>query len=94
MPPVQPEPHPPQQAVMPPAQPEPRPPQQPPPNEPLQQHNSENDYLPLLYDENDFQAPYIEANCRLNGAVGRPIHVPQIQGRRPYRALAQKTQKR
>ena len=76
---------------MPPAQPEPRPPQQPPPNEPLQQHNGENDDLPPLYDENedenDFHAPYI-ANRGLNGAVGRPIHVPQIQGRRPYHAPA------
>ena len=92
IPPPQPEPPPRQQAVIPPAQPEPRPPQQPPPNEPLQQHNGENDDLPSLYDENEdenhFHAPYIDANRGLNGAVGRPIHVPQIQGRRPYHALA------
>ena len=92
MPPAQPEPRPPQQAVMPPAQPEPRPPQQPPPNESLQQPKGENDDLPPLYDEsedeNDFHAPHIEENRGLNGAVGRPIHVPNVEGRRPYHALA------
>ena len=92
MPPAHPEPRPPQQAVMPPAQPELRPPQQPPPNEPLQQPNGENDDLPLLYDEsedeNDFHEPHIEENRGLNGAVGRPIHVPNVEGRRPYHALA------
>ena len=89
---AQPEPHPPEEAVMPPAPPEPRPPQQPPPNEPLQQPNGENDDLPPLYDEsedeNDFHAPHIEKNRGLNGAVGRPIHVPNVEGRRPYHALA------
>ena len=98
MPPAQPEPRQPQQAVMPPAQPEPRPPHQPPPpqqappSEPSQQPNGENDDLPPLYDENehenDFPALHTEANRGLNGAVGRPIHVPQIEGRRPYHALA------
>ena len=82
----------PRQAVVPPAWPGQRPPQQPPPNEPLQQPNGENDDLPPLYDENedenDFHAPHIDENRGLNGAVGRPIHVPNIDGRRPYHALA------
>ena len=86
MPPAQPEPPPPQ----PPPQPPPPPPP-PPPNEPLQQPNGENDDLPPLFDknedENDFHVPHIEENRGLNGAVGIPIHVPNIEGRRPYHAL-------
>jgi hypothetical protein len=58
----------------------------------VHQSDSEDDDVPPLYHENedgnDFHGPHMEENRGLNGAAGRAIPVPQIQGRRPYHALA------